>query len=114
MTPDTTPGAAPYTLIDDLGAAPPDTPADGIASRVLHDDEQIRVTIFAFDGGQALTEHSSARPAILQVVRGEARIGLGDDTTEATAGAWIHMPADLRHSVRAETPLVLLLTLLKV
>jgi len=38
---------------------------------------------------------------------------LGDDTIEAQAGAWIHMPAGLRHAVKSRTPVVMLLLLLK-
>jgi len=49
----------------------------------------------------------------LQIIRGEATLTLGDDTIEAQAGAWIHMPAGLRHAVTARTPVVLLLLLLK-
>ena len=49
----------------------------------------------------------------LEVVEGEATITLGDDTVEATAGTWIHLPASMAHSVVAKTPLVLLLHLLK-
>jgi quercetin dioxygenase-like cupin family protein len=109
MTPDAT---AP-TIIESLEAALPEVPTDGITSRVLHRDGGIRVTIFAFDAGQALSEHTSTRPAILQVLRGEARIGVGDDTVAATAGTWIHLPANLPHSVEADTPLILLLTLLE-
>jgi quercetin dioxygenase-like cupin family protein len=112
MTPET-PDTTPPTIIENLEATLPDIPTDGIVSRVLHSDDRIRVTVFAFDGGQELTEHTSTRPAILQVLRGDARIGLGDDTAAATAGSWIHLPANLRHSVKAETPLILLLTLLE-
>jgi quercetin dioxygenase-like cupin family protein len=52
-------------------------------------------------------------PAILQIVRGEAQLGLGEDSVAAHAGAWVYMPAQLRHSVRAQTPVVMLLMLLK-
>ncbi len=38
---------------------------------------------------------------------------LGDDQHEAKAGTWVHMPAGLRHSIQAKTPVVMLLLLLK-
>jgi quercetin dioxygenase-like cupin family protein len=40
-------------------------------------------------------------------------VGLGDDLKEAQVGTWVHMPAGLQHSIRAKTPLVMLLVLLK-
>jgi quercetin dioxygenase-like cupin family protein len=49
----------------------------------------------------------------LQIIRGEATLTLGDDTIEAQAGAWIQMPAGLRHAVKARTTVVMLLLLLK-
>ncbi|HWT83590.1 MAG TPA: cupin domain-containing protein [Candidatus Methylomirabilis sp.] len=52
-------------------------------------------------------------PACPAVIRGEATLTLGDDTIEAQAGAWFHMPAGLRHAVKARTPVVMLLLLLK-
>jgi hypothetical protein len=44
---------------------------------------------------------------------GEARLTLGDDTVEARPGAWVHMANGLRHSIRAKTPVVMLLLLVK-
>jgi quercetin dioxygenase-like cupin family protein len=101
-----------YTHIADL-AAQAEPPAQGILSRTIHDDEQLKAVVFGFDQGQELTEHTASKPAILQIIRGEAELTLGDDTIEAKAGAWIHMPAGLRHAVKARTPVVLLLLLLK-
>ena len=50
---------------------------------------------------------------MLYFVRGEATVGLGDDMKEALAGTWVHMPAGLKHSIKARTPVVMLLVLLK-
>jgi quercetin dioxygenase-like cupin family protein len=52
-------------------------------------------------------------PAVLHFLQGEARLTLGDDTLEAKAGSWVHMPKGLRHSIQAKTPVVMLLLLLK-
>jgi quercetin dioxygenase-like cupin family protein len=101
-----------YTHIADL-AARAEPPAQGILSRTIHDDEQLKAVVFGFDQGQELTEHTASKPAILQIIRGAAKLTLGDDTIEAQAGAWIHMPAGLRHAVKARTPVVMLLLLLK-
>lgn len=50
---------------------------------------------------------------MLYFVKGTATVGLGNDVHEAQAGTWVHMPAGLKHSIKAETPLVMLLVLLK-
>lgn len=88
-------------------------PPDGIVSRTLHQDERVKVILFGFGAGQELSEHTAAVPAILQFVQGEATVGLGGDTCEAKPGTWIHMPPQLKHSIRAQTPVVMVLTLLK-
>ena len=100
-----------YTHLADLTAQ--DIPADGILSRTVYNDDHVKVVLFGFAAGQELSEHTASMPAILQIMKGEARLGLGDDSVDARAGAWVHMPAQLRHSVQAKTPLVLLLVLLK-
>jgi quercetin dioxygenase-like cupin family protein len=52
-------------------------------------------------------------PAILHFLSGDASVTLGPDQIKTRAGAWIHMPAGLRHSIRADNPVVMLLILLK-
>jgi quercetin dioxygenase-like cupin family protein len=40
-------------------------------------------------------------------------VTLGDDAIDARAGTWVHMPPNLKHSIRANTPVTMLLLLLK-
>jgi quercetin dioxygenase-like cupin family protein len=101
-----------YTYIADL-AKEVGIPADGILSRTLYSDDQVKVVVFGFDAGQELSEHTASMPAILHIMQGEARLTLGDDSMEAGAGAWVHMPSGLRHSVHARTPVVMLLLMVK-
>jgi quercetin dioxygenase-like cupin family protein len=101
-----------YMYIADL-AKQMDIPADGILSLTLYSDEQVKVVLFGFGAGQELSEHTASMPAILHIVQGEAHLTLGDDSVEAQAGAWVHMPTQLQHSVHAKTPVVMLLLLLK-
>ena len=101
-----------YTHIADL-AEEAQPPADGILSRTLYQDEHVKAVVFGFGAGQELSEHTSSRPAVLQVLQGEATLTLGDDTIEARPGTFVHMPAGLRHAIRAKAPAVLLLLLLK-
>jgi quercetin dioxygenase-like cupin family protein len=102
---------SPYTLIPNLSEQ--DIPADGILSRTIYNDDQLKAVVFAFAPGQELSEHTASMPAIIHIVKGEAVLTLGDDTIEARAGTWVHMPAQLRHSLRARTPMVMLLLLLR-
>lgn len=101
-----------YTHILDL-AKEAEPPVDGILSRTVFQDDQTKVVVFGFGQGQELSEHAAAKPAMLFFVKGEATVRLGDDIQEAQAGTWVHMPANLTHSIKAKTPVVMLLVLLK-
>ncbi len=101
-----------YTHILDL-VKEAEPPADGILSRTIYQDDRIKAVLFGFGQGQELSEHTSAKPAMLFFVKGEATVGLGGDVQEAQTGTWFHMPANLKHSISAKTPVVMLLVLLK-
>lgn len=88
-------------------------PADGILSRTVFQDDRIKAVLFGFAAAQGLSEHTAAKPAMLFFVKGEATVGLGDDSQEAQAGTWVHLPANLKHSIHARTPAVMMLVLLK-
>lgn len=102
----------PYTYILDLAKEAEPT-ANGILSRTIFQDDRIKAAIFGFAQGEELSEHTAAKPAMLFFVKGEANVGLGDDMQAAQVGTWVHMPAGLKHSIKAETPVVMLLVLLK-
>jgi len=99
------------TVFTDI-ATEVEIPQDGTLSRVLYQDERLRLVAFAFDAGQELTEHTAAVPAVVQVLRGRLHLTLGAEEVTAEPGAWIRMPAKLPHSVRALEPSVMLLTML--
>lgn len=101
-----------YTHIVDL-AQEVQPPGDGILTRTLFNDDDVKAVIFGFASGEELSEHTASMPAILHFLEGEAKLTLGDDPVEARPGTWVHMPAEMKHSVRAESPTVMLLLLLK-
>ena len=103
---------ASYGYVGDLRAEV-EVPKGGILSRTLHEDERVSLTIFAFDAGQELTEHTSSRAAIIEVLDGEAEIVLDGEAHAAGPGAWIAMPPGMRHALRASSPFVMILTLLR-
>jgi quercetin dioxygenase-like cupin family protein len=86
-------------------------PVDGTLSRKLYDNS-IRLVAFAFDAGQQLTEHSTPRAVILQVQTGRMQVTAAGNSYEMTADSWLLLDQNEPHSVIAEEPSVLLLTLL--
>lgn len=113
MTTESLTAAQAYKWFPSLSDLMLDIQPDSIISRTLLKNDQVKVVLFGFDAGQSLSEHSAGQNAILQVIRGEAALTLGDDRFEARAGAWAFMPAGLKHAIEATTPLVLLLILLR-
>jgi len=101
-----------YTHIVDL-AQEVQPPGDGILTRTLFNNDDLKAVVFGFASGEELSEHTASMPAVLHFLDGEASLTLGDDPVEARPGTWVHMPAQLKHSVQAETPTVMLLLLLK-
>lgn len=101
-----------YTVIADL-AKHQDIPTDGILTRTIHADDDVKAVLFTFSAGQELSEHTASMPAILQFIQGEATLTLGGDEIEARPGAWVYMPAMTTHSIRTKTPVVMLLVLVK-
>lgn len=102
-----------YQFIPDLGTYIPEIPADSILSRTFYSDDQVKVILFGFAAGQELSEHTASKPAILHFLTGEAQLLLGKDEFQVTAGAWVHMPPQLSHSVYAKTPVTMLLYLIE-
>ena len=101
-----------FTHIADL-AREVDPPDDGILTRTLHNDDDVKAVIFGFGEGEELSEHTASMPAILHFIQGEATLTLDDESVESQPGTWIHMAPNLKHSVKTKTPVVMLLLLLK-
>ncbi len=101
-----------HTFIGDL-IEEVQIPKDGILSRILLKNEHVNVTVFGFDAGQDLSEHTAATPAIVQIIKGEAALTIGGEQKEGGPGTWFYMPARMPHSIAAKTPVVMLLTLVK-
>lgn len=85
----------------------------GIASRILAKTEGGNVTLFAFDAGQGLTEHTSPFEALVMVVEGALTLTIGGTPVRATPGTIVRMPANVPHGVEAPEPATMLLTMLR-
>jgi quercetin dioxygenase-like cupin family protein len=101
-----------YTMLADL-AREVETPADGTLSRTIFQDDRLKAVLFSFSAGQELSEHTASMPAIMHFLAGDSDVTLGSEKVTASAGSWIHMAAQLPHSIRAKTPVMMLLLLLK-
>jgi quercetin dioxygenase-like cupin family protein len=101
----------PTNVFRDLLAEAP-VPARGILSQTLSNEDGIELVLFAFAPGERLAEHTSARPAIIHILSGEADLTVGAEAHHAIPGTWVRMPADTKHSVAAKTALVMALYLL--
>ena len=85
---------------------------DGIASRILVKTSGGNLTLFAFDAGQGLTEHTSPFEALVMVLDGACTLTIGGTPVRATPGTVVRMPADVPHALEAmETTRVLIVML---
>jgi quercetin dioxygenase-like cupin family protein len=82
-----------------------------VVSKVVFKDEQLDVTVFGFDSGEGLTEHTAARTATVQVLSGRLRFTVDGEDLDAGPGFWLHMAPGTPHSLLAGEPTVMLLTL---
>jgi quercetin dioxygenase-like cupin family protein len=73
----------------------------GIASRVLTKTDGGNLTLFAFDAGQELSEHTSPFDAVVIVVDGALALTIGGRQVRATAGTIVRMPANVPHALEA-------------
>ncbi|MFC1781990.1 cupin domain-containing protein [Planctomycetota bacterium] len=84
-----------------------------VVSRTLVENEAGTVTLFAFDAGQGLSEHTAPFDALVQVVEGEGEFIIGGKSCQTGAGKIVLMPANVPHAVRATTRFKMLLTMLR-
>ena len=85
----------------------------GIASRILGKAAGGNMTLFAFDEGQGLTEHSSPFDAFVLVLDGGLNLTIGGTLVRAAPGTIVRMPADVPHALDAAEPSRMLLVMLK-
>ena len=86
---------------------------DSIVSKTILDKPIGTITLFAFDKGQRLSEHTASFDAVVQVVEGTAALTIGGKKTEVSAGQIIVMPANIPHAVTANEKFKMLLTMIR-
>jgi quercetin dioxygenase-like cupin family protein len=85
----------------------------GIASRILGKAAGGNMTLFAFDEGQGLTEHSSPYDAFVLVLEGAMTLTIGGTPVRATPGTVVRMPGTVPHALDASEPTRMLLIRIK-
>jgi quercetin dioxygenase-like cupin family protein len=84
-----------------------------VVSRTLINRVAGTVTLFAFDEGQGLSEHTAPFDAVAQLLEGEAEIAVAGKRLRTTAGEAVLMPAHQPHSLKALSRLKMLLTMIR-
>jgi quercetin dioxygenase-like cupin family protein len=84
-----------------------------IVSRTLSKRNGGTVTLFAFDQGQALSEHTAPFDALVQVLDGEVELLIGGQSIMARTGETVLMPANIPHAVNAVQRFKMLLTMVR-
>jgi quercetin dioxygenase-like cupin family protein len=86
---------------------------DSIVSKAILDKRVGTVTLFAFDAGQKLSEHTTPYDAIVQVIDGRARLTIGGKDVAVSAGELVIMPGNVPHAVAADERFKMLLTMIR-
>ena len=87
--------------------------ADSIVSKTILDKPAGTITLFAFDKGQKLSEHTAPYDAVVQVVDGTAKLTIAGESISVSAGNIIIMPANVPHAVDAQEKFKMLLTMIR-
>lgn len=84
-----------------------------VVSRQITKEEAGNVTLFAFDEGQELSEHTAPFDALVHLLEGEAEVRISGNPYTLVAGDIIIMPHDQPHAVRAVQRFKMLLTMIR-
>lgn len=84
-----------------------------IVSRTLIKTPAASVTLFAFDSGQALSEHTAPFDALVELLDGAAEVTVAGKAHRLVAGEAILMPADVPHAVAAVERFKMMLTMIR-
>jgi quercetin dioxygenase-like cupin family protein len=88
--------------------------ADGsVVSQTLLKKETGNITLFAFDSGQGLSEHTAPFDAVVYILDGKAEITIGGNTSTVHSGEMLIMPANVSHALHAEEKFKMLLVMIR-
>lgn len=90
-----------------------DYSAGGIVSKTVLKKQTGNISLFSFDKGEALSEHTAPFDAMIQVVDGKGEITIGGKPYIVNAGETIIMPANISHAVKAVEKFKMVLTMIR-
>ncbi|MCH7498710.1 MAG: cupin domain-containing protein [Nitrospinae bacterium] len=85
---------------------------ESVVSKTLLSHKGGTITLFAFSAGQGLSEHTAPFDAFVQILEGQAALTIGGREVLASEGQLVLMPGKVPHSLRAEKPFKMLLTMI--
>jgi len=86
---------------------------DSVVSQEIISKKTGTITLFAFDEGQGLSEHTAPFDAVVQILDGQAELTIGGKVLNAFTGQMVIMPANVPHSVKATKKFKMLLTMIR-
>jgi quercetin dioxygenase-like cupin family protein len=86
---------------------------DSIVSKTILDKSAGTITLFAFDKGQKLSEHTAPYDAVVQVLDGRSQLTIDGKDKQVAAGEIIVMPGNVPHAVTAQEKFKMLLTMIR-
>ncbi len=86
---------------------------ESVVSKTLLKKEAGNITLFAFEAGQGLSEHTAPFDAVVYIVDGEAQITIGGETQTVAAGEMLIMPANVPHALHAARRFKMLLVMIR-
>lgn len=86
---------------------------DSIVSKTIIDKKSGTITLFAFDKGQKLSEHSTPYDAMVQIIDGDAKVIINKKINILNKGEVIIMPANIPHAINAKNRFKMLLIMIK-
>jgi quercetin dioxygenase-like cupin family protein len=84
-----------------------------VVSRQIVKQEKGNVTLFAFDEGQGLSEHTAPFDALVHVIDGEAEITISGKPVRTKSGEMVIMPANQPHALKAVSRFKMVLTMIR-
>jgi quercetin dioxygenase-like cupin family protein len=86
---------------------------ESVVSKTLLKKDAGNITLFAFEAGQGLSEHTAPFDAVVYIVDGEAEITIGSERQTVAAGEMLIMPANIPHAVHAVQRFKMLLVMIR-
>lgn len=86
---------------------------DAVVSKILIKKETGNITLFAFDKGQELSEHTAPFDALVQLLEGRVAITISGNINQVKEGEAIVLPANKPHALSAPVPFKMMLVMIR-